>query len=460
MTLPYKRFFISIGEVINMLDIRKIKENPDAVKAGMKAKEVDCDAIIDRILELDVAIRALKTASETRTAQKNKLSKENGKLYGMKKGLEKKGQDTAEVDAKIAANSCESMKIDEENAADLEKLNVLNAEYRTAMLSLPNMPDADLLPGGKENNQPLRYVGEKHSFDFEPKHHVDLCTDLGLIDYERGVKLAGSGNWMYTGMGARLEWALLNYFIDTHTADGYDFILPPHMLEYKCGETAGQFPKFADEVFKIANHPTENGIFYMLPTAEAALASVYRDEILTEKDLPKKFFAYTPCFRREAGSARADERGMVRGHRFNKVEMFQFTTPEGSDEAFEELVKKAENLVAGLGLHFRTVKLAAGDCSASMARTYDIEILIPSMNGYKEVSSVSNARDYQARRGNIRYRRADGKIDFVHTLNGSGLATSRIFPALVEQNQRADGSVVVPEVLRKYLGGIEVIEKK
>ncbi len=442
-----------------MLDIRKIKENPDAVKAGLKAKEVDCDAVIDRILELDVAIRALKTTSEGRTAQKNKIAKENGKLYGMKKGLEKKGQDTAEVDAKIAENTCASIKIDEENAADLEKLNVLNAEFRTAMLSLPNLPDADLLPGGKENNEPLRYIGEKHSFDFEPKHHVDLCTNLGLIDYERGVKLAGSGNWMYTGMGARLEWALLNYFIDTHTADGYDFILPPHMLEYKCGETAGQFPKFADEVFKIANHPTENTVFYMLPTAEAALASVYRDEILTEADLPKKFFAYTPCFRREAGSARADERGMVRGHQFNKVEMFQFTTAEGSDEAFEELVKKAENLVAGLGLHFRTVKLAAGDCSASMARTYDIEILIPSMNGYKEVSSVSNARDFQARRGNIRYRRADGKIDFVHTLNGSGLATSRIFPAIVEQNQRADGSIVVPEVLRKYLGGIEVITK-
>ena len=443
-----------------MLDIRKIKENPDAVKAGLRAKEVDCDATIDRILELDVAIRGLKTSSEGRTAQKNKLAKENGKLYGMKKGLEKKGQDTAEVDAKIAANTCESIKLDQENAADLEKLNELNAEYRTAMLSLPNLPDADLLPGGKENNEPLRYIGEKHSFDFEPKHHVDICTGLGLIDYERGVKLAGAGNWMYTGMGARLEWALLNYFIDTHTADGYDFILPPHMLEYKCGETAGQFPKFADEVFKIANHPTEGGIFYMLPTAEAALASVYRDEILTEADLPKKFFAYTPCFRREAGSHRADERGMVRGHQFNKVEMFQFTTAEGSDEAFEELVKKAENLVAGLGLHFRTVKLAAGDCSASMARTYDIEILIPSMNGYKEVSSVSNARDFQARRGNIRYRRADGKLDFVHTLNGSGLATSRIFPAIVEQNQRADGSIVVPEVLRKYLGGIEIIEKK
>ena len=443
-----------------MLDIRKIKENPDAVKAGLKAKEVDCDAIVDKILELDVKVRSLKTSTETKTAEKNKLAKENGKLFGQKKGAEKRGEDTSTLDAQIAANMARSQEIDAEIAGDKVLLKELDTEFFNNMLALPNLPDADLLPGGKENNEPLRYIGEKHSFDFEPKHHVDLCTDLGLIDYERGVKLAGGGNWMYTGMGARLEWALLNYFIETHTADGYDFILPPPMLEYQCGLTAGQFPKFADEVFKIANHPTEGGTFYMLPTAEAALASVYRDEILTEADLPKKFFAYTPCFRREAGSHRADERGMVRGHQFNKVEMFQFTTPEGSDEAFEELVKKAENLVAGLGLHFRTVKLAAGDCSASMARTYDIEILIPSMNGYKEVSSVSNARDYQARRGNIRYRRADGKLDFVHTLNGSGLATSRIFPAIVEQNQRADGSIVVPEVLRKYLGGIEVIEKK
>ena len=443
-----------------MLDIKKIKENPDAVKAGLKAKEVDCDAIVDKILELDVQVRALKTSTETKTAEKNKLAKENGKLFGQKKGMEKKGEDTSAIDAIIEENKAKSIAIDAAIEDEANQLKELNVEFRTAMLSLPNLPDADLLPGGKENNEPLRYIGEKHNFDFEPKHHVDLCTDLGLIDYERGVKLAGSGNWMYTGMGARLEWALLNYFIDTHTADGYDFILPPHMLEYMCGETAGQFPKFADEVFKISNHPTEGGTFYMLPTAEAALASIYRDEILTEADLPKKFFAYTPCFRREAGSHRADERGMVRGHQFNKVEMFQFTTPEGSDAAFDELVTKAENLVAGLGLHFRTVKLAAGDCSASMARTYDIEILIPSMNGYKEVSSVSNARDYQARRGNCRYRRADGKLDFVHTLNGSGLATSRIFPAIVEQNQRADGSIVVPEVLRKYLGGIEVIEKK
>ena len=429
-----------------MLDIKKIKENPDAVKAGLRAKEVDCDATVDRILELDEQRRALIADTEARKARQNKVSKEIPQL-------KKQGKDVSGIFAEMA-------ELKKGLAEDAEKLDACQAELRTAMLSLPNLPDPDLKPGGKENNEPLRYFGEPHKFDFEPKHHVDLCLGLGLIDYERGVKLAGTGNWMYTGMGARLEWALLNYFIDCHIADGYEFILPPHMLEYQCGETAGQFPKFADEVYKIAN-PTDDRIHYMLPTAEAALCSIYRDEILPESMLPKKLFAYTPCFRREAGSHRADERGMVRGHQFNKVEMFQFTRPEDSDAAFEELVAKAESLVKGLGFHFRTVKLAAGDCSASMARTYDIEIQIPSMNGYKEVSSVSNARDYQARRGNIRFRREEtGKPEFVHTLNGSGLATSRIFPAMVEQNQRADGSIVVPEVLRKYLGGIEVIEKK
>ena len=372
-----------------MLDIKRIKDDPEGVKAALRAKEVDCDATVDRILELDELRRTLITDTENRKARQNKVAKEIP-------ALKKQGKDVSAIFAEMA-------ELKKGLAEDEKKLDEVKAEYRTAMLSLPNLPDPDLKPGGKENNEPLRYFGEPHKFDFEPKHHVDLCNALGLIDYERGVKLAGSGNWMYTGMGARLEWALLNYFIDTHIADGYDFILPPHMLEYQCGETAGQFPKFADEVYKIAN-PTDDRIHYMLPTAEAALASVYRDEILAESDLPKKFFAYTPCFRREAGSHRADERGMVRGHQFNKVEMFQFTRPEDSDEAFDELVRKAENLVKGLGFHFRTVKLAAGDCSASMARTYDIEIQIPSMNGYKEVSSVSNARDYQARRGNIRFR--------------------------------------------------------
>ena len=426
-----------------MLDIKLIRENPDKVKAGMRAKEVDCDAAIDRIVELDALRRSLIQETEQAKSAQNKVSKQ---IPQMKKN----GEDTTAVFAEMA-------KLKSEIAENDSKLTAVEQEYRQLMLGLPNMPDDDLKPGGKENNEPLRYYGEPHRFDFTPQHHVDLCNALGLIDYERGTKLAGSGFWMYKGMGSRLEWALLNYFIDTHLGDGYEFILPPHMLEYQCGETAGQFPKFADEVYKIAN-PTDDRIHYMLPTAEAALASVYRDEILSEADLPKKFFSYTPCFRREAGSHRADERGMVRGHQFNKVEMFQFTRPEDSDAAFEELVRKAENLVKGLGFHFRTVKLAAGDCSASMARTYDIEIQIPSMNGYKEVSSVSNARDYQARRGNIRFRReSTGKPEFLHTLNGSGLATSRIFPAMVEQNQQADGSVVVPEVLRKYLGGIEIL---
>ena len=429
-----------------MIDIKRIKDDPNYVKAALRAKEVDCDEAVDRILELDGQRRSLIAETEAMKAEQNKVSKQIP-------ALKKAGQDVApvfqrmgELKASIAAND--------------DKLRDVEAEYRTWMLSLPNLPDPDLKPGGKENNEPLRYYGEPHKFDFEPKHHVDLCNDLGLIDYERGTKLAGTGFWIYKGMGARLEWALLNYFMDCHLADGYEMVILPHMLEYKCGETAGQFPKFADEVYKIEN-PTDDRMHFMLPTAETALASIYRDEILPESALPRKFFAYTPCFRREAGSHRADERGMVRGHQFNKIEMFQYTRPEDSDAAFEELVAKAENLVKGLGFHFRTVKLAAGDCSASMARTYDIEIQIPSMNGYKEVSSVSNARDYQARRGNIRFRReATGKPEFVHTLNGSGLATSRIFPAMVEQNQRADGSVVVPEVLRKYLGGIEVIEKK
>ncbi len=427
-----------------MLDIKRIKEDPEGVKAALRAKEVDCDEAVDKILALDEERRRLIADTEARKARQNKVSKEIP-------ALKKQGKDVAPILKEMA-------ELKAGLAEDAAKLDQVLSEYRTWMLSLPNLPDPDLVPGGKENNQPLRYFGQPHKFDFPPKHHVDLCLDLGLIDYERGTKLAGSGFWMYTGLGARLEWALLNYFIDTHIADGYEFILPPHMLEYQCGETAGQFPKFADEVYKIAN-PTDDRVHYMLPTAEAALASVYRDEILAEKDLPKKFFSYTPCFRREAGSHRADERGMVRGHQFNKVEMFQYTRPEDSDCAFDELVRKAEDLVKGLGFHFRTVKLAAGDCSASMARTYDIEIQIPSMNGYKEVSSVSNARDYQARRGNIRFRREGGKIEYVHTLNGSGLATSRIFPAMVEQNQRADGSIVVPEVLRKYLGGLEIIQK-
>ena len=420
-----------------MLDIKYIKEKPDEVIERLAKKGKDAKEEIEAILALDAERRALISATEAIKAEQNKTNK-------LIPQYKKEGRDVSEIFAKMKEMGAQVK-------ADEEKLKEVETKFNTLMLGLPNLPDTDLLPGGKENNQPLRYFGEPKQFDFEPKNHVDLCTDLGLIDYKRGAKLSGAGFWIYSGVGARLEWALLNYFIDTHIKNGFELMLVPHMLGYECGLTAGQFPKFADDVYWLETAEDERRRF-MLPTAETALVSLHRDEILTEADLPRKYISYTPCFRREAGSYRADERGMVRGHQFNKVEMVQYTLPEKSDEAFEELVGCAEELVSGLGFHFRTVKLAAEDCSASMARTYDIEINIPSMDGYKEVSSVSNARDYQARRGMMRVKRDNGKIEFLHTLNGSGLATSRILPALVEQNQQADGSVVVPEVLRKYLG--------
>lgn len=427
-----------------MIDIKYIKENPDEVIERLAMKGKDAKEDIANIIRLDAERRALIVETESLKAEQNRTSK-------LIPQYKKEGKDTTEIFA-------EMKKLGEKTKANDEKLKAVENELNGWMLGLPNLPDRDLVGGGKENNQPLRYFGEPHKFDFTPKNHVDLCTDLGLIDYKRGAKLSGAGFWIYSGVGARLEWAILNYFIDFHIGNGYQFMLVPHMLTYECGLTAGQFPKFKDEVYWLETAEDERRRF-MLPTAETALVSLHRDEVLAESDLPKKYISYTPCFRREAGSYRADERGMVRGHQFNKVEMVQYTLPEKSDEAFEELVTNAENLVKGLGFHFRTVKLAAGDCSASMARTYDIEIQIPSMNGYKEVSSVSNARDYQARRGMIRFRREDsGKIEYCHTLNGSGLATSRILPALVEQNQNADGSVNVPDVLRKYIG-MDVIRK-
>ena len=427
-----------------MLDIKYIKENTEECIERLANKGKDAKEEIARILELDTKRRAMISETEALKAEQNKVSKSIPQL-------KKEGKDVAPIFAQMKELS-ETIKNND------EQIKAVEIEYSNLMLSLPNLPDMDLKPGGKENNEPLKYFGEPHKFDFEPKNHVDLCTDLGLIDYKRGTKLSGNGFWIYRGLGARLEWALLNYFINTHIEDGYELVLVPHMLGYECGLTAGQFPKFADDVYWLETAEDERRRF-MLPTAETALVSLHRDEILTEADLPRKYISYTPCFRREAGSYRADERGMVRGHQFNKVEMVQYTKPEDSDDAFAELVGKAEALVSGLGFHFRTVKLAAEDCSASMARTYDIEIHIPSMDGYKEVSSVSNARDYQARRGQMRFKReSTGKIEFMHTLNGSGLATSRILPAIVEQNQQKDGSVVVPEVLRKYLG-CEIIKK-
>ena len=422
-----------------MLDINLIRSNPDYVVAALKKREYDLD--LTDFLAWDARRRELIQDSEALKAERNKKSKEIPML-------KKQGQDTTALLAELKEMADKVKEYDDEQAALEEKI-------RTFVLALPNLPAEDVVAGGKENNAVVSVFGEKPVFPFEAQNHVDLCTSLGLIDYERGVKMGGNGYWLYTGVGAQLEWALLNYFITTHLADGYQFMLPPHILTYECGLTAGQFPKFEEDVFRL----TEEGFHFLLPTAETALINLYRGEILNEEDLPKKLFAYTPCYRREAGTYRASERGMVRGHQFNKVEMFGYTRPEDSDAMLKELIGKACKLVEGLGLHYRLSKLAAGDCSASMATTYDIELWIPSMNEYKECSSVSNARDYQARRGNIRFRRAESKkIEYVHTLNGSGLATSRLIPAIVEQFQQPDGSVVIPEALRPWMGGMERIK--
>ena len=402
---------------------------------------MNLDNVVDEILTVDKERREAIGKTEEMKAEQNSVSKEIPKI-------KKAGGDASEVMAKMKKLSAQVKEAD-------AKLNQIDEKMHDLMMALPNLPDEDVQAGGKEKNIPDHYYKEKPVFDFEPKDHVALCESLGMIDYQRGAKLAGNGAWIYRGWGARMEWAILNFFINEHLSDGYELILPPHMLNYECGYVAGQFPKFGDEVYWIQN-PTSTDRKFMLPTAETALVNLHRDEILTADELPKKYIAYTPCYRREAGSYRSEERGMIRGHQFNKVEMVQYTKPEDSDAAFQELVGKAERLVQELGLHYRLSRLAAGDCSFSMARTYDIEVWIPSMGIYKEVSSASNARAYQARRGNIKYRDENKKLQFVHTLNASGLATSRVMPAIVEQYQNADGSVTVPEVLRPYMG-VDVI---
>ena len=423
-----------------MLDINRIRENPEGVKEALKKKLWDAD--FTELLEWDKRKKELIQFVEGNKAEMNKLSASVPQA-------KKNGEDVSKIFAKVK-------EIAAKNAESDKELKELEEKIFNFLAELPNIPDDDLLGGGKENNKPIKVFGKKPEFDFPMKDHVELATSLGLVDYDRAAKIAGRGAWIYTNLGARLEWALLNYFISEHLKDGYTFILPPHLLNEASGFGAGQFPKFREDFFWLEGMEPKR---FLLPTAETALVNIYRDEIMKEEDLPKKLFAYTPCYRREAGSYRTEERGMIRGYQFDKVEMVQYTKPEDSNAAFEELVRKAESLVAGLGLHYQVSKLAAGDISHSMARTYDIEVYLPSMGIYKEVSSASNARDYQARRTMCRYRdSATGKTRYVHTLNASGLATSRIFPAMLEQFQQADGSVIIPEVLRPWMGGLEVLK--
>jgi len=435
-----------------MLDIQKIRnQRPEVEKALLKRMEVG-SFDLDEIIKLDDKRRELIQKADELKAERNKFSKT---------------KPTPEV--------IEKMKEVGERIKDLdEKLASVEAELKEKLSVLPNIPSDDVVAGGKENNKVIKIFGKKPEFDFKFKDHVELATSLGLIDYERAAKMSGSGFWCYTGDGALLEWALLNYFIEFHKKNSYEFLLLPYLLNEESAYASGHLPKFRGDLFwtnkenvfdycRDRSRPvltTTDGNLCLNATSEMMLLNYHRDEILDEKKMPKKYFAYSACFRREAGSYRKEERGMVRGHQFNKIEMFQFTKPEDSWAAFDELVKNAEKLVESLGLHFQTVQLAAGDCASAMAKTCDIEVWIPSMETYKEISSVSNALDYQARRANIRYKNDNGKNDFVHTLNGSGLATSRLVPAILEQFQNKDGSVEVPKVLKEWIGKKKLVIKK
>jgi seryl-tRNA synthetase len=410
-----------------MLDINEIKNNPEGIKAGLlKRMDADkLDSILASILDLDKKRRDLIQKTEDLKADRNAHSKT---------------KPTPDIIEKMKTIGEDIKKID-------SKLSKVDAKFLEAMSELPNIPADDVVAGGKENNKVVNTFADKPKFDFKTIDHYELATSLDIIDYERGAKMSGSNFWVYKGQGALLEWALLSYFIEFHTKNGYQFMIPPFMLTEASAYTSGHLPKFKDDLFWTQDGTCLNA------TSEMMLGNYHRDEILDAKSLPLKYCAYSACFRREAGSYRKEERGMIRGHQFNKIEMFQFTKPEDSWKTFDELVDHAQKLVEGLGLHYQTTLLAAGDASAAMAKTKDIEVWIPSMNGYKEVSSASNGLDYQARRGHIRFKDPEtGKNQFVHTLNASGLATSRLFPAILEQFQQADGSVKIPKVLQKYTG--------
>lgn len=418
-----------------MLDIKDIKNRKEYYNECFKKREHEVD--LDNLIKLYDETIELKIEQENLSALKNKgakefeLAKRNNanKLEELQKALRENTQ-----------------KINEVYKQYNEKLE----EYNKIFFALPNIVVDDTPAGGKENNVVLKEFKEKPKFKFKPKTHLELCKQHNLIDYERAIKIAGEGNWIYTGNGAKLEWAILNFCINEHLNDGFEFKLLPHILKYDCGFGAGQFPKFAEDDYFIDKKFLPNN--FLLPTAETALVNIHRNEVLKEEELPKKYFAYTPCFRIEAGSNRPDEKGMIRGHQFNKVEMVEYVTPEDGDRAWDELLGKAERIVQKLGLHYRLTKLAGGDYAHGMAKTYDIEIYIPSMDRYTEVSSVSTALQYQARRTNTKFVKKDGTKDYVYTLNASGIATSRIFPAILEQYQNEDGTITIPDVLVPYMG--------
>ncbi len=418
-----------------MLDIKKIKnEKKEVEKSLRKRLGPDIDLKLDEIISLDESRKSIIPNLENLKKEKNELSKSKPNEKTIEE-IKRKNQKIQELEEK------------------LEKTEIELKEY---LSSLPNIVAEDVLAGDKENNQLIHSFKDKPEFSFPIKDHVELAESLGIIDYKRAVKMSGSGFWLYKAEGALLEWALLNYFIDFHNKNNYTFIIPPFLCNQDSAYASGHLPKFKKDLFW-----TEEDKLCLNPTAEMMLGNYHRDEVLKEEDLPLKYSAYAPSFRREAGSYRKEERGMIRGHQFNKVEIFRYTKAEESWKAFEEMTEEIQKLLEGLDLHFQVSNLAAGDCSAAMAKTLDLEVWIPSMEVYKEVSSISNALDYQTRRANIRFKDEDKKSKFPHTLNASGLATSRLIPAILEQNQQEDGSVIIPEVLRKFLpNNLSIIKKK
>jgi seryl-tRNA synthetase len=425
-----------------MLDIKLLRKDPHAIEAKLKTKDPSIN--ISVILDLDTQIRELKTKVEQLKATRNEFSQKIGELRRMK-------EDASEMVGEVASMADEIHSLD-------SKIQQAEERYHYEISKLPNIPMDDLkVSQDPKENVVIKEVGEKRVFDFPFKNHVELNEKLKIFDFERGAKISGSGWPVYRGMGARLEWALIQYMISIQVKNGFEQWIPPLLVRPNTVFGSGQLPKFENQQFKIRD---EDYHLYLIPTAEVPLNGMHADEFVPVEDLPLKYCAYTPCFRREAGAAGTTERGLIRVHQFNKVEMFCFTKPEEADATFDFMVASAEEILQGLGLHYRNMLLVTGDCSFASARTIDIEAWLPGQNRYYEVSSVSNCTDFQARRSNIRFRRGhDGKPEFVYTLNGSGLATSRLMVSILENNQNADGSVNIPKVLQPYVGTDKIIPK-
>ena len=423
-----------------MLDIKFIKENKEDVKARLATRGKDYSAEIDRLMELDEERRALIADTESQKARQNAVSKQIPLL-------KKEGKD-------VSAIFAEMKELSDKVKADTDKIDAIDAEIENTLLCIPNLPDVSV-PIGKDDseNVEIRKWGEVPAFDFEPQAHWDIGAKLGILDPETAAKVTGARFHFYKGLGAKLERAVISYYLDTHTEVGYTEIFPPYMVNRASMRGTGQLPKFEEDAFKVSNND-----YFLIPTAEVPVTNMHRDEILNGADLPIKYCAYSACFRAEAGSAGRDTRGLIRQHQFNKVELVKFTTPETSFEELESLTLDAQNVLKGLGLPHRVVCLSSGDMGFSSAKTYDIEVYMPSYNRYVEISSCSNFVDYQARRANIKYKAdAKDKAKFVHTLNGSGVAVGRTVAAILENYQNADGSVTVPEALRKYMG-VDIIK--